>query len=89
MGTDDESRKGGKISFTDGYGQNWPTVALRITRKDGTEEENVHTYVNAAQFMAQWFGEQDGAKGMDTSELFEEFKRNVCELMKAGVQGNG
>jgi hypothetical protein len=38
--------------------------------------------------MAQWFTNQDGARGKATPELFEEFKVNVTELMKAGVEGN-
>lgn len=38
--------------------------------------------------MAQWFTAQDGAQGMETPELFDEFKTNVTEIMKSGAAGN-
>lgn len=59
-----------------------------MTCHEGTNSENLQTYCEAAQFMAQWFTNQDGARGKATPELFEEFKVNVTELMKAGVEGN-
>jgi len=64
-------------------------VGLKITCHDKTNAENLQTYCEAAQFMAQWFTAQDGAGGKESPELFDEFRANVCELMKSGAAGNG
>lgn len=63
-------------------------VGLKVTCKEGTNAENLQTYCEAAQFIAQWMANQDGAKGKEVPELFDEFKANVTEIMKSGVQGN-
>jgi hypothetical protein len=49
---------------------------------EGTEEEEFRTYATCVRFMAAWFEKQDGANGKDTEGLFDEFKANVCTVMK-------
>ncbi len=54
-----------------------------------TSDEEWESYAAAVAFMAFWFEKQDGADGKDTNALFEEFKENVCIVMKGdAVKGD-
>lgn len=56
---------------------------------DETSAEDWESYAACVSFMAFWFEKQDGADGKDTNALFEEFKENVCIVMKGdAVKGD-
>lgn len=50
-----------------------------------TTPEQIQTYVAAVQFVAWWLEKQDGAAGLDTGQLFDQFKDNVCAIMARGA----
>ena len=62
------------------------TIPLQVAAKmDMVTEEHVETYVAAVQFIAWWLEQNDGARGMSTGELLEQFKDNVCVVMARGA----
>ena len=62
---------------------------LIVTGYPDTKPEMVDQYTACTVFMAAWLAQQDGANGMGTPELFDEFKANVCMVMKGDPGGTG
>ena len=69
------------------YMEQFPdTVPLRVAVKmDMVTEEHVETYVATVQFLAWWLEQNDGARGMSTAELLDQFRDNVCAVMARGA----
>ncbi len=62
---------------------------LTVTAKRDTPSEMTENYKSCVSFLASWLAHQDGANGKDAVELFDEFKSNVCLVMKGVPGGNG
>ena len=61
---------------------------LAITGYPDTKPEMTQQYAACVRFMAAWLAQQDGADGKGTRELFDEFKSQVCIVMKGDPGGS-
>ena len=62
---------------------------IKMTGYPDTNPEMAQQYSACVVFLAAWLLQQDGAGGKDTAELFDEFKANVCDVMKGEPGGTG
>lgn len=60
---------------------------LAITGYPDTKPEMTQQYAACVRFMAMWLTQQNGADGKSTPELFDEFKSQVCIVMKGTPGG--
>ena len=71
--------------FSDEFSDEDITVLKVAAHAETTSRDEIQTYVAAVHFVAFWLEKQDGAAGHDTSELFDQFKENVCLIMAKGA----
>ena len=64
-------------------------VKLGVSAKESTNQDELKLYISCAAFIAAWLEYQNGARGLNTEQLFDEFRDNVCLIMRGGTDEYG